>query len=527
MTRQSKKTGAGGGSSFGVGVSVILLVALITGIVAKNPEKFDFSNAPAFSAITGARSKGVDPRLSSTLYGIAVEKISAPMDKGEGGAVDAFEDDVYLITRLGEFHRLAADGAAFEKISLAPPSDVVREGVFYGRAKDFTSLGYKDLVLRRLGPDVEITVSEARVDRENVCVGIVVSQTMLARDALRSAGATAQWREIWRSKPCITSAGGSFPFQSGGDMAFMDDGRLAIFIGDFGVDGHNRKTDGVDPQTLDNDYGKVVAIDPATGASEIISRGHRNPGGLAVGPDGALWQSEHGAQGGDEINRITGGGNYGWPLETYGVHYGTRDWPLDETTGDHDRFVRPVYAFVPSMAMSSLALMAGEEFPLWRDDLILGTLKYKRLMRLHIREDRIIFAEPLMLGARIRDLTIDDRGALYVKDDVRPFVYRLTNGGGAAPVAGTPEAIIAAAGCAACHDGAGIAPPLAGVIGRDIASAADFPYSAALSQKHGVWDRDALRQFLIDPQGFAPGSAMPAPDLTEAQIDTLIAALEG
>ena len=525
MTRRKINADRNQRSSLGVGLCVLVLTFLIAGMVAKNPERFDFSELPVVNVITGAHDTGARDQLSSTLHDIVVEKIDAPMDQGEGGAIHAFEGNIYLVTRLGEFHRLAAGETAFEKMALAPPVEVLRGGAFYSRPKDFTSLGYKDLILRRRGPDVEITLSEARVDLDQSCVGIVVSQILIAGDGLIASG--AQWREIWRSKPCIASAGGSFPFQSGGDMAFMDDGRLAIFVGDFGVDGHNRKTGGVDPQTLDNDYGKVVAIDPATGASEIISRGHRNPGGLAIGPDGALWQSEHGAQGGDEINRIEAGGNYGWPLETYGVHYGTKDWPLDKTTGDHDRFLRPVYAFVPSMAMSSLALMGGEEFPLWRGDLILGTLKYQRLMRLHIREGRVIFAEPLFLGARIRDLTIDDNGALYVKDDVRPFVYRLTNGGGAAPVAGTPEAVVANAGCNACHDASNVAPTLDRLIGRDIASADGFQFSPALSTKDGVWDEHSLREFLTDPQGFAPGSTMPAPDLTATQIDALIAALEG
>lgn len=511
----------------GVGLCVALLVALIAGLVAKNPDDLSISGLPGAGVFAGAQRDSVDTRLSSTLYDIAVEKIAAPMDKGEGGAIEPLGDDVYLVTRLGAFYRLQPGDGAFRKIALAPPADVVREGVFYSRPKDFTSLGFKDLKLRETDAGVEITVSESRIDRGNVCVGIVVSQAVVPHAALKDGDAAAQWREIWRSSPCITSAGGSFPFQSGGDMAFMEDGRLAIFIGDFGVDGHNRKTAGVNPQTLDNDYGKVVAIDTSNGASEIVSRGHRNPGGLAIGPDGALWQSEHGAQGGDEINRIVAGGNYGWPLETYGVHYGTRNWPLDETTGDHDRFIRPVYGFVPSMAMSSLALMGGGEFPLWRDDLILGTLKYKRLMRLHIREGRVIFAEPLLLRARVRDLAIDNHGVLYVKDDVRPFVYRLTNGGGTAPIAGTPDAVFAAAGCAACHDGSSAAPPLADLYGRDIASVRGFSYSAALSDKHGTWDGAALRAFLSDPQSFAPGSTMPAPDLSEAQIDELIKSLDG
>lgn len=523
MGRNSPATDKRQRNSVGVGVAIAFLVAVIAGLVAKNPDDFSLSALPDFKGIARA---GDDTLIRSGLYDIAVEKITAPHDPGQGGAIETLQDEVYLITRRGDFFRLNDGRAAFEPVALTPPAPFSDNDDFYKRAKDRASLGYKDFKMRARGDGIEITLSDARVDPETPCVGLVVSQTVVAHQSLK-AGAAPLWREIWRSNPCIRSAGGSFPFQAGGDMAFLNDGRIAIFVGDFGVDGHNRKTAGINPQTLDNDYGKVIAIDPETGDAEILSRGHRNPGGLAIGPDGALWQSEHGAQGGDEINRIIAGKNYGWPFETYGVHYGTRDWPLDPTTGDHDRFTRPVFAFVPSMAVSSLALMEGDEFALWENDLILGTLKYQRLIRLHIREARVIFAEPLLLGARVRDLAVDAKGAVYVKDDERPVVYRLTNANDASPIADNTEAALVAAGCASCHNDPAVAPALNGLIGRDIASVSGYRYSPALSAKRGAWDADALRAFLTDPQAFAPGGAMPAPDLSEAQIEELAKALEG
>ena len=464
--------------------------------------------------------------VETTLYALKVDEIVAPADPGEGGAIAAFGEDIYLLTRLGDFLRLNETGDQFAPIALKKPNAVVQSDVFYSRRKDFASLGFKDLILRPAGDNlVEITVSQARVNTNQPCVNVVVHQTKVTRDILQVGNGIDQdpkWREIWQSTPCIENASGSFPFQSGGDMAFLPDGRLAIFVGDFGIDGHNRKMPGFGPQDLSNQYGKVIAIDVASGASEILSRGHRNPGGLAVNALGELWQAEHAAQGGDEINKITAGSNYGWPLETYGAHYGMRTWPLDATVGEHGRFTKPVYSFVPSMAMSSLDFAKGDEFTHWRGDLILGTLKYKRLMRLHIREDRVIFAEPIRLGARVRDLTIDARGRIYVKDDTAPIVYRLTRH--ERPNANTGlQAKLAQAGCTACHNTAGGgAPEINDIYGKKIART-KFSYSPALSAKNSdIWDEVALRAYLLDPQAFAPGTQMPAPDLNEQAIDALI-----
>ena len=513
-------------TSFGALIVIVVLSAALAAFFYTHRAQLAQSAISALqNVMVTAESAGGERLIRTAQYDISVESLEAPLDPGEGGAIETLDDEVVLLTRLGRFYRLDADSRAFRSLNIAGPEDVVAGGVFYTRPKDFSSLGYKDLKLRALGSDIEITVSEARVDREALCVAMAVSQTRVGRAAFFAGNAAPVWREIWRSQPCNENAGGSFPYQAGGDMAFLKDGKIAIFVGDFGVDGHNRKTPGFHPQDLGNDYGKVIAIDPASGEAEALSHGHRNPGGLVVDGEGRLWQSEHGAQGGDEINLIEKGKNYGWPLETYGAHYGMRIWPPDATPGTHDRFRRPVYAFVPSLAMSSLDVMRGEEFPNWRGDLILGTLKHQRLMRLHIREDRVIFAEPIRLGARVRDLVIDDDGVIYAKDDTRPVVYRLANKTAEAPAAGTPEAALAAAGCAACHNPSGAAPSLAGLIGRDVASVPNYSYSAALASIEGAWTQEKLRAYLVDPQAFAPGTTMPAPDLTEQQTDALIATL--
>ena len=313
-------------------------------------------------------------------------------------------------------------------------------------------------------------------------------------------------------------------------MVFLPDNSLAIFVGDFGIDTMSRTIPGIGPQHPSDDYGKVVLIDPVNGASRIISIGHRNPGGIFTSTDGGLWLAENGPQGGDELNLIQDGHNYGWPLESFGTHYGMRTWPPDPTPGTHERFNPPIYAWVPSIATSSLARFQGEEFKGWEGDFVLGTLMTQSIRRLHIQRGRVIVDEPLPLGARVRDLTVDERGRVYVKVDERPAVLIVTNNTGSDERGGgVPPSLATCAGChqlvsrdIAKHAG----PSLVGVFGREIASAAGYVYSEALLAKEGVWSSDNLAQYIAHPGTWAPGTSMPTPDLTENEIVAVIEQLK-
>jgi len=97
-------------------------------------------------------------------------------------------------------------------------------------------------------------------------------------------------------------------------------------------------------------YGKTILIHLDDGTSEIYSLGHRNPQGLYVTPEGAIWSTEHGPQGGDELNLIVRGANYGWPLVTYGTDYGSAAWPLSHVQGRHDGYQQPILRGYPPSA---------------------------------------------------------------------------------------------------------------------------------------------------------------------------------
>lgn len=487
-----------------------------TGVVAAGRIMSDNSDVPGYAA------KDLTT-LETTHYTLAVDVLRSPPDGGHGGAIDAIGEDVFLITRLGGLHLLNKSNSEFEPLALEAPNAVSGED-FYSRQKDQIAIGYKDLKVRPTENDaLEFTVSQARVDVSRQCVALYVSQAKASADLKEWV---SPWTTVWRSNPCIDSASGSFPMQSGGAMAFLQSGEIAVFVGDFGVDGYNRDTEGVDPQSDDNDYGKVIAIDLETGESRHLSKGHRNPGGLASDANGLLWQAEHGAEGGDEINLIKPGQNYGWPLETYGSHYGLRYWPRDATVATHDAFTAPVYAFVPSVAPGTLAVLDSDMFPNWRGDLLLGTLKDQSLIRLHVRDERVVVAEPIKVGARIRDIAVGGKGEIYLKDDNWGRVFRLSRIDEQMPDLASLEGHLRKLGCATCHNGPNrVAPPVDSVFGRRIAADSSFAYSAALSAKDGVWTKASLRQFLLNPEDFAPGATMPAPDLTEAELQDLLALL--
>jgi glucose/arabinose dehydrogenase len=135
----------------------------------------------------------------------------------------------------------------------------------------------------------------------------------------------------------------------------------------------------LEAQNPDSDFGKILKIDLRTSTKSHVSIGHRNPQGLTITASGAMYATEHGPQGGDELNLIVPGKNYGWPIETYGAHYGKYDWPVQ--TRNAKAFERPVLAWVPSIGVSNLIEL--ENFhPAWNGDLLVESLKAQSLFRL-------------------------------------------------------------------------------------------------------------------------------------------------
>jgi len=155
----------------------------------------------------------------------------------------------------------------------------------------------------------------------------------------------------------------------------------------------------------------------ADSRSEIWTLGHRNVQALAFDEQGRLWAVEHGTRGGDELNLIEKGKNYGWPLTAYGEEYSGR--PIAGAVTARAGFEQPVYFWDPVIAPSGSQWYAGNAFPAWRGSLFIGSLKERRLVRLTLQDGRVSGEEHLLAdrGQRIRDVRQGPDGALYVVTD--------------------------------------------------------------------------------------------------------------
>jgi glucose/arabinose dehydrogenase len=207
-------------------------------------------------------------------------------------------------------------------------------------------------------------------------------------------------------------------------MVQAEDGNLFVTLGDHFYDAKLA-------QTLDNHIGKIVRITPegkappgnpfvgkAGALPEIWATGVRNPEGLAFNPaSGELWEQEHGPKGGDEINIVRKGANYGWPVVSYGVNYdGT---PVGTGKERAPGMADPVWHWTPSIAPSGMAFYNGDLIPGWKGSLINGALKFELIARLALDGDKVTQEERLLQGLheRIRDVRQGPDGALYLLTD--------------------------------------------------------------------------------------------------------------
>ena len=208
------------------------------------------------------------------------------------------------------------------------------------------------------------------------------------------------------------------PRHYGGRLAWLADGTLLLTTGD-GFDFREQA------QNLATHFGKMIRMNPDGSAPAdnpfpeypfVFSYGHRNPQGLAVAKDGTIYQHEHGPRGGDEVNIIKAGQNYGWPITTHGLDYnGAYVSPFKEREG-----IEPAtHIWVPSIAPSGLAVYEGDTFTEWQNSLFVGALVNNDVRRLTLKNGAVIAEEVLFteLEQRIRDIRIGPDDLLYIITD--------------------------------------------------------------------------------------------------------------
>jgi len=219
-------------------------------------------------------------------------------------------------------------------------------------------------------------------------------------------------------------------FHYGGRILFNDDGTLFLTLGDGGL--HQDES-----QNPENHLGAVVRLNldgtiPAdnpsieNAAPGVFTYGHRNVQGIDRNPaTGSVWTHEHGARGGDEINILNAGTNYGWPAITYGVNY---NGTIISEDRERDGLAQPIWYWNPSIAPSGMSFYTGDAFPNWQGDLFISALAGSVIYRLEVDGDRVIGIEPLLedLATRFRDVRTGPDGAVYaLSDDFEGSVMRL------------------------------------------------------------------------------------------------------
>jgi cytochrome c2 len=499
----------------------------------------------AFAYATGLYAERIKARvLRSTqrsrlvptnLYNVRLEIVPVP-GEGRDGGVAAFEDGLiyasgrgrmWFVDRQHQLHQL--------ELTVPINVDEFMADPFNENTVLADRFAVKDIFVQELGDSVRVLATHNQWQREGSCHAMRVSMTELTRQQLRSGGAGATWRTIYETTPCrpLTEHPDGIhrnpPIGAGGRIAALTRDQFLLTVGGFGPESgpQSRIALGRTP------YGKSILIDLAADTATIFTSGHRNPQGLVVGSNGLIWSTEHAARGGDELNLLRPGADYGYPTVSYGTSYETQIWPTNPRQGHHDGFERPRYAWVPSIGVSQLLTVESDSaFPSWQGDLLVSSLGGGTVYRMHYEDEGdVVIAEPIEIGRRIRDIAEQRDGTVVLKTDDNVLIFMR-------PVEITPglsaveRGAIYATTCMGCHTvggdgGVGLAPSLTGVVGRDIASLGGFEYSPALSALEGEWTRERLHAFIANPDSAVPGTFMrlyePIPSI---QIDDIITYLE-
>lgn len=482
--------------------------------------------------------------VESAFLAFEAEAIQVPVTRfARGGGLTVLDGNVLLATVDGKLY-IASGPDDLRPLSIETPDYDFDE--YKAFADDpansqykhaFWGYRYSDLLFFRNGGKAMLGLAFIHFDRANVCFRTEVQVLEVPGTAAALSDFTANagaWRKLFETSPCLplkTKESAIEAHLGGGRLASDGKGTLYLSSGDYHFDGIFFDGAPISPDPA-YDYGKVIAIDLATGDNRQITRGHRNMQGISFDAQGRLWTLEHGMRGGDELNLEVEGQDYGWPRESYSTLYNRLPIPGALSYGRHDTFFPPVFAFVPSIAPSSLNLIQGFH-PAWDGDFLVSTLKNRALYRIHLRDDRVEFAERIEIGERIRDAEqLDGERLVYITDDQKlVFLTRKENASAEqflTDYAAQPEAdpakmerlVAHMRQCLECHsldpnvnEGA---PTLAGIVGAPVAGAPFPGYSDALKSLGGTWTEERLTEYLSAPAAAAPGTVMPDPGLTDA-----------
>lgn len=346
---------------------------------------------------------------SSEKYNLRLDTVVSGISIPWG--LDFLPSGELLVTdRSGQLYRVGKNG---DKTEIKGVPEVLAQG----------QGGLFDILLH---PNFEenhliyLSYSISKKEGDEVLASTAVNRAVLDGDRLKNS------EMIFEAKPYFDTR-----HHYAGQMDFGPDGKLYISVGDRGKTNEN-------PQALDRALGKVHRInDDGTipddnpfvnqpeAVASIYSYGHRNPQGMDIHPKtGAVWTHEHGPRGGDEINIVNKGLNYGWPVICYGINY---NGTVLTDKVSKEGMEQPLHYWVPSIGPSGMAFVTGDRYPDWEGNLLIGSLKYRFLDRVVLDGDKVVKEESLLKKiGRVRSVVMGPDGYVYVGVEGSPgFVARL------------------------------------------------------------------------------------------------------
>lgn len=376
---------------------------IIRGIFSQSENRMDFTLGRDVIGLPNqhAAEEASTTKLKTRWGEIEVDILTAELVRPWG--MDLLDNGRILVTELpGRLRIVAADGSLSEPISGLPAVNQTNPA------------GLFDVVL---APDFaksqRIYLSWAKPD----AAGSNAASTAVAHARLKN-GALHNFTEIFTAYPKVEG------WHYGGRMVFSADGKyLFLGLGD-------RGNQLLQSQQLDSHTGTLIRIHPdgsvpadnpfvnIKGAlPEIYSYGHRNIQGIDIQPGtGKVWATEHGPQGGDEVNTPEAGKNYGWPIITHGEEYGGGEVPF-AVGFKKDGMEQPVWHWTPSIGVSGMSFYHGDKFPAWRGNILAASLRDRNVARLEVDGDRVIHQEILPINYRIREVKVGPDGYIYLLTD--------------------------------------------------------------------------------------------------------------
>lgn len=382
------------GSAFSDEVIRNLSTYIISGI--EKGKKYLFQNVPAQNHFS---SNSFDFKLDTVVSGMKVP----------WGIVFLPDGSMLFTERSGKLFRSVHKGSV-EEISGLP--DILAEG----------QSGLMDIVLHpKFSANHILYLSYSAFKKTD---GSTISTTAILKATLEGNVLTHQ-TVIFEALPYAKAK-----HNNGSRMVFGTDGKLYFSVGDRGNEKEN-------PQSLYNDLGKIHRINDdgtvpednpfvhiAGAKPSIYSYGHRNPQGLYINKvTGQIWSHEHGPRGGDELNLIKKGANYGWPVITYGINYNGK---IISKISALEGMEQPIHYWTPSIAPSGMSFVTGNRYPGWKDQLLIGSLRFKYLNLCHMKGNKVESEEILMKNiGRVRDVRMGPDGYIYVSVENPGYIFRL------------------------------------------------------------------------------------------------------